>query len=67
VVRVTLEPPADIEEIIAGSCDPDLDYALVRLGSARITERSKELTDSEDRKTEATSGSSTIATTLPLI
>jgi len=42
-------------------------YALAPLGSALITDRSKELTDSEEPKTEATSGSRTIATALPSI
>ena len=41
---------------------PDFNCALVCLGSAVITDRSKEFTDSGDRNTEATSGSSTTAT-----
>ena len=50
-----------------GNWQPDSDYALAFLGRALITERSKELTDSGDRNTEATSGSSTIATVPPFI
>lgn len=47
--------------------NPDLRRASTSLGSALITDRSSELTDSGDRKTEATSGSSTIATVPPFI
>ena len=45
----------------------DFCCALVRLGKAAITDRKREFTDSGDRKTEATSGSSTTATDPPFI
>jgi hypothetical protein len=41
---------------------PDFNCDLVCLGSAVITDRSKEFTDSGDRNTAATSGSNMIAT-----
>ncbi len=40
-------------------------YALAYFGSAVITDRSKEFTDSGDWNTEATSGSNTISTVGP--
>lgn len=58
----SLQASAKIEQIIEGHLATGFNYALACLGSAFITERSKELTDSEDPNTDATSGSSTIAT-----
>jgi hypothetical protein len=52
---------------LAAVGQPDFNCALFCLGSAVITDRSKEFTDSGDRNTEATSGSNTTATVPPFI